>query len=62
MDDFNIKLTSTAKVLALILITIISFTILMAPILTPEQYALPLQADRIVACFAHGAIVPMLWD
>ena len=62
MDDFNIKLTSAAKVLALILITIISFTILMAPILAPEQYALPLQAAGIAACFARGAIVPMLWD
>ena len=62
MDDFNIKVTSAAKVLALILITIISIAVLMGPILAPEKYALPLQAARLVACFARGAIVPMLWD
>ena len=55
-------LTSTGKILALIIIVLLSLTLSIAPIFAPDKFALPPQAAGIVGCFARGALVPMLWD
>jgi len=60
MAEFD--LTSTAKVLSLVLIVLLSVLLVIAPTFAPEKFALPLQAAGIAACFARGAIVPLLWD
>jgi len=60
MAEFD--LTSTAKVLFLVLIVLLSVLLVIAPTFAPEKFALPLQAAGIAACFARGAIVPLLWD
>jgi len=55
-------LTSTGKILALIIIVLLSLTLLITPIFAPEEFAFPLQAAGILGSFIRGALVPMLWD